>query len=143
MIHTKVEFRAIQSLKSIDYRAVGRLRKLLLGFRPSVINVHDYASIPYAMAANWLSDRVPLTFTAHGLLYEGFEHLRRRYRFFSKGFAGITAVSDAVAKRHNEYLGWSKPIEIIGNGVPVISRDENLRSGVRAELGIGTNDFFF
>ena len=51
---TGVQFEALRSLTSKDIPALWRLRTLLQRFCPSVINVHDYASVPYAMAANWL-----------------------------------------------------------------------------------------
>ena len=140
---TGVHFKALHSLASKDISALWRLRTLLRRFCPSVINVHDYASAPYAVAANWFAYRVPILFTAHGLLYQGFDGLRRRYRFFSRFFTRLTAVSEKVAERHKEYLSWSGHVPIICNGVPAIQRNTRLRDAVRAELRIRPDVLLF
>jgi len=140
---TGVHFEALRSLASKDISALWRLRALLWKFRPSVIHVHDYASTPYAVAANWFAYRAPILFTAHGLLYEGFDGLRRRYRFFSRFFKRLTAVSETVAERHKEYLSWSAQVHVIRNGVPAIQRNTQFRDAVRAELGIRPDVLLF
>ena len=140
---TGVHFEALYSLASKDISALWRLRTLLRRFCPSVINVHDYASAPYAVAANWLAYRVPILFTAHGLLYEGFDQLRRRYQFFSRFFSRLTAVSEKVAERHKEYLSWSGQVPITCNGVPAIQCNALLRNAVRAELGLRPEALLF
>lgn len=140
---TGVHFEALRSLASKDISALWRLRILLRRFCPSVINVHDYVSTPYAVAANWLAHREPILFTAHGLLYEGFDKLRRRYRFFSRFFTRLTAVSETVADRHKAYLSWSGHVSVIRNGVPAIQRNARLCDAVRAELGIRPDVLLF
>ena len=140
---TGVHFKALRSLAGKDISALWRLRTLLRRFCPSVINVHDYASTPYAVAVNWFAYRSPILFTAHGLLYEGFDGLRKRYRFFSGFFSRLTAVSEKVAERHKEYLSWSGHVHVIRNGVPAIQRNTQLRDAVRAELGIRPDVLLF
>jgi len=140
---TGVHFEALYSLASKDISALWRLRTLLWRFCPSVINVHDYASTPYVVTANWLAYRAPILFTAHGLLYEGFDGLRCRYRFFSRFFTRLTAVSETVADRHKAYLSWSAQVPVIRNGVPAIQRNERFRDAVRAELGIRPDALLF
>ena len=140
---TGVHFEALRSLAGKDISALWRLRTLLRRFCPSVINVHDYVSTPYAVVANWLAYRAPILFTAHGLLYEGFDGLRRRYRFFSRFFKRLTAVSETVAERHKEYLSWSAQVHVIRNGVPAIQRNTQFRDAVRAELGIRPDVLLF
>jgi len=95
------------------------------------------------VAANWLAYNTPILFTAHGLLYEGFNKLRRRYRFFSRFFSRLTAVSEAVADRHKVYLNWPSHVSVIRNGVPAIQRKKQLRYAVRAELGIKPDTLLF
>jgi glycosyltransferase involved in cell wall biosynthesis len=138
-----VQLEALRSLASKDISALWRLRALLWKFRPSVINVHDYASATYVVAANWLAYRTPILLTAHGLLYDGFDGLRRRYRFFSRFFTRLTAVSETVAERHKEYLSWSGHVPVIRNGVPAIHRNALLRNAVRAELGLSSETLLF
>lgn len=140
---TGVRFEALRSLSSRDLGAVWRLRSLLREFRPDVVNVHDYASTPYVVCANWLAQRVPIQFTAHGELYEGFAALRRRCRFFGRAFSLLSAVSEEIAECHREYLGWSGPGAVIRNGVPAVERDPLLRETVRLELGCGPDDVLF
>ena len=126
---------SLESHGGKDLSAVWKLRKELLAFQPSVINLHDYASLPYVALANLLAGRRPVAFTAHGLLYEGFENLQKRLRFFSRFLKSISAVSDKVAKRHAEYLLWDKPVPVIANGVPTVAVDHQKRQRVRFELG--------
>jgi glycosyltransferase involved in cell wall biosynthesis len=138
-----VQLEALRSLAPNDLWAVWRLRTLLRRFGPSVINIHDYTSTPYAVSANWLASRAPIVFTAHGELYEGFDGLRKRYRFFSKSFSHLTAVSNEIFQCHKKYLDWSGSAAIIRNGVPAIRRNARLRDAVRTELGCRSDDFLF
>ena len=132
---TGVRLIALESHGGKDLLSLWKLRNELKQFRPSVVNLHDYSSLPYVALANVLAVRCPLVFTAHGLLYAGFETLKRRHRFFSRFLTSISAVSEQVAKRHKEYLNWQKPVQIIANGVPQHNCDQSSRSRVRDELG--------
>jgi L-malate glycosyltransferase len=123
--------------------ALWRLRKELSRFQATVINLHDYASLPYAALANLFAGSRPLVFTAHGLLYVGFETLQKRLRFFSRFLADISAVSEEVAKRHQAYLDWNKPIQIIANAVPAVPVNDESRRQVRAELGCSDDTHLF
>ncbi|MHB8957678.1 MAG: glycosyltransferase family 4 protein, partial [Pirellulaceae bacterium] len=76
-----IQLVALESTQGYDIAALITLIRTLRDFRPSAIHVHDYSSLPYMVVANSLGRRCPLIFTAHGLLYEGFEGLRRRHRF--------------------------------------------------------------
>lgn len=143
IIESEKLVRAIESHASKDFRAVWKLKEIFQDFKPTIINIHDYSSLPYAVLANLFFFKVPLIFTAHGMLYEGFEKLQRRYRFFSKFLSGFSAVSDAVANRHRNYLSWRKYIRVIPNGVPEIERNDTLRNQIRHELGIENHDIFF
>jgi len=140
---TGVRIIALESNNGKDFSALWKLRKELKQFRPSVINLHDYTSLPYAALANFLALRCPLTFSAHGLLYQGFESLQRRNSFFSRFLTSFSAVSDKVAKRHREYLNWSKSIQIIANGVPPICCNQEQRNQVRDELGCESGTHLF
>ncbi len=135
----KIDVTALNSQKGRDIKAVWNLAVLLKEFRPSIINVHDYSSLPYVVLSNWLSTRTPVIFTAHGLLYEGFENLRTRYRLFSWGVREITAVSEKVAERHRNYLNWKKQIKIIPNGVPYITPTPGIRTKIRKTLDTEDN----
>ena len=134
---------AIHSSRGKDLRGLVRLVRLLRKFRPDVINVHDYSSLPYAALARSLGWRSPIVFTAHGLLYEGFENLRRRNRLFSRWLSELVAVSEPVRQRHTGYLGWKGKTHVIPNGVPDIVRNDADRHAVRGELGIGQDEFVF
>lgn len=138
-----VNVTALHSFSGKDIPAVWKLGRILRAFAPSVINVHDYASTPYAVLATRLFLRIPVLFTAHGLLYQGFEPLQRRYRLFSKFFSGISAVSDAVGDRHTQYLNWKKQVSIIPNGVPECEKDPRLRENIRYELRVKKGDILF
>jgi glycosyltransferase involved in cell wall biosynthesis len=108
-----------------------------------VVNVHDYASLPYVALANVIGGRRPIVFTAHGLLYEGFESLRVRHRLAARCLSGLTAVTEAVGQRHREYLNWSTSISVLPNGVETLKRSEGARERLRKELGISPDCFVF
>jgi len=133
----------INSTGSADVSGLYRLISALRSFEPSVVHLHDYSSLPYAAVANFFAGRNPLLFTAHGLLYEGFEPLQKRLRFFSRFLTSISAVSSKVAQRHKMYLAWKKEIPVISNGVPEVSIDPQNRCLVREELGIDEDTFLF
>lgn len=140
---TFVKVVALESHSGKDLRALWRLRKELIYFSPNVINVHDYASLPYVIGANLLGKRVPVLFSAHGLLYEGFEPLQRRNRFFARGITAFSAVSEKVTNRHQQYLGLEKRFSIIANGVPQTVASKAIRQSVRTELNCAPEDFLF
>ena len=135
LIEKKIPLVPLESYGSKDLSAIFRLRHELKKFCPTVINLHDYASLPYAALANLLAGRCPLLFTAHGLLYEGFAPLQKRNRFFSYFFKSLSAVSDRVSARHRDYLDWEKSIPVIANGVPEVVVCTEKRKLVRKELG--------
>lgn len=143
LIKENIPILSLESHGSRDLSAIFRLRRELKKFRPSVINLHDYASLPYVALANLLADRRPLLFTAHGLLYEGFSSLQKRNRLFSFFLKGLSAVSDKVAARHRDYLGWKKPIPVIPNGVPEVVVSDDKRKLVRDELGCSESTHLF
>jgi len=132
----------LESHAGRDLRALWGLRRELRRSGPDIVHLHDYASLPYAALANLCGGR-KLVFTAHGLLYDGFEPLRKRLRFFSRFLDGISAVSEKVAERHREYLGWRGPIDIIPNGVPEAPPDADARRRVRSELGCADETHLF
>jgi L-malate glycosyltransferase len=134
---------SMESHGSKDIASLWRLIRELKRFRPAVINLHDYASLPYAALANLFAGNRPLVFTAHGLLYEGFEPLQKPLRLFSRFLNAVSAVSEKVAKRHQEYLAWSKPIQIIVNGVSEVPVDDESRRRIRGELGCTDDTHLF
>jgi glycosyltransferase involved in cell wall biosynthesis len=133
----------LESHSGRDLRALWRLRRELRRSGADIVHLHDYASLPYAALANLCAGRRRLVFTAHGLLYEGFEPLRKRLRFFSRFLDGVSAVSEKVAERHREFLGWNRPIPVIANGVPAAAADEGARQRVRGELGCSGEKHLF
>lgn len=141
--NSRVKVKAINSYSGKDVKSIWTLGQLLKEFKPSVINIHDYSSAPYVVMASKLFWSTPLLFTGHGLLYQGFDSLKKRYRFFSKFFSGVSAVSEAVAKRHQEFLNWKKSVQVISNGVPGFKKNEMRRTKVRSELGLGKADILF
>jgi len=138
----KIFFKSIGSYKSLDLKAVFVLGNYLKKFKPDIISIHDYSSLPYAIIASMLFLRVPVVFTGHGLLYEGFDNLKNRCRFFSRFLSGFSAVSCEVAQRHKKFLNGKKNIEIIPNGVPLTKNCKSLED-TRKELLVNQNEIFF
>lgn len=143
LLDKRVRFEALASVTAMDIMAVWRMRNVLRSFGPTVINIHDYTSTPYLVAGNWIGQRKPIVFTAHGELYEGFDHLRGRMRFFSKGFSHLTGVSAAIVECHKRFLEWSGSSSVIRNGVPAMQLDKAAGCAVRDELGLADGEFFF
>ena len=143
LIQENIRIITLESHSGKDIYALLRLRTELKKFRATVINLHDYSSLPYVVLANFLAGRRPVTFTAHGLLYEGFDLLQKRLRFFARFLTAICAVSNKVATRHREYLGWKKSVQVIANGVPEVIVDNEKRQKVRAELGCPDDTHLF
>lgn len=138
-----IAVRAFDSTRGYDVATLFKLNRTLRGFGPSVIHVHDYSSLPYVALANILGVRRPLVFTAHGLLYEGFEHLQARYRFFARGIDTLAAVSPQVRDRHIGYLNWQGATALVPNGVPDIVNHADAGPQVRQELGVSPDAFVF
>ena len=107
---------ALESMRGYDLRGLSRLAGFLYKFRPTVVNVHDYSSLPYAVLGRFARPGCPVVFTAHGLLYEGADRRRRRYRLASRGIRAMTAVSEQVRDRHASYLNWHGPSFVVPNG---------------------------
>ncbi len=143
LLEQDVSVVALNSTSGKDIKALYRLWQQLKQFRPTHIHLHDYASLPYAALANLFAGRNPLLFTAHGLLYEGFEPLKKRLRFFSRFLTAASAVSEKVAQRHRDYLGWKKEITVIGNGVPPVGVSDEQRRCMRQELGCADDTCLF
>lgn len=138
-----IRVEAIGSTRSYDAQGLLRLTDHLRRFAPDIINVHDYSSLPYAAVAGLSRRRCPIIFTAHGLLYQGFDGRERRYRFFSKRLAAVTAVSPEVCRRHQEFLNWRGPTHIVPNGVPAVKASPTIRQQVREEFGVDGSEFVF
>jgi len=139
--HLRVE--ALNSFAGYDFQAIRRLADLLRGFRPCVINIHDRGSLPYAVLANLVSGRRPVVFTGHGLVYNAAREPVLRQRLAMRGVTAMTAVSQKVADRHAELFLWPKPIHVIPNGVPEVTRCSRLRQAVRNELELPDTRFVF
>jgi glycosyltransferase involved in cell wall biosynthesis len=133
---------ALNSQGSWDCATIARLSKLLKGFRPDVINVHDRHSVPYAFLAAGFGWRYPLVVTCHGLLMQDAEG-RWPERLAMRGVRVVTAVSDQTIREYSAMVGWSGPVEIIVNGVDAVARDPVLRTQVRKEIGLSDDEFVF
>ena len=131
-----VQVEAIRSSRRWDLAAVWRLAKLFRRFKPDLINVHDRSSLPYVFLANQMSAKCPIVFSCHGLLFQ--EKNRSRYleQLAIRNVRVVSAVSEQVASEYSKLLRWNKKVEIIPNGVPPISRHPNLRSILRAKMGL-------
>lgn len=138
-----VAVEALGSRWGWDFVAIGRLARLLRGFRPDIINVHDRASLPYAFAANRVSVRAPLVVSCHGLLFQDSSHPRRVERLAMRDVRRVTAVSAQAAREYARLLAWSDPVDIVLNGVPMVPREPDLGRAVRDELGLPPRMFVF
>lgn len=143
LVKVGVSVIALNSTRSYDFEALFRLARILRQWQPSIINVHDYASLPYTVLASFLCSKCPIVFTAHGLLYEEFENHRWRHRLASLKVSALTAVTQEVAERHRKYLAWTRSISITPNGVPDIPCNSDERKRIREELRISSETFVF
>lgn len=133
----------IGSARGYDLAGLVRLARALQEVRPDVINVHDLPSLPYVVAANGLSVRRPLVFTAHGLLFQEIDKPRLRVRLAARWLAAVTAVSDEAGRRHAQYMAWRRRVDVIPNGVPIVDLSDRRRQDVREALGVAPETFVF
>jgi len=143
LIDSQFEIISIGSEKSYDLLSLFKLRDVLKKFNPDVISLHSYHVLPYTVVAKLFNLKCDIVFTAHGLLYSGFETKKWINRFFSLFISKLTSVSDDVALRHREYLSWKKPIYTIENGSKVIKIDPLSGLSIRKEFGIPNDSFVF
>ena len=134
---------ALESMRGYDVPAIGRCTGILRRIGPSVINVHDRSSLPYAVLANRAAGHRPVVFSCHGLLVQAHSAPRLIARAAMRDVQVVTAVSDATAQEYSLLLDWSKDVRIIPNGVPLASPASSQRQMLRAELGLTDGHFVF
>lgn len=143
LIDAGVNVISLDSARGYDLRAVLRLRTILQRFQPTVINIHDRASLPYVCLAKMLGVRAPIVMSVHGFLFYDQGTRPLRYRLASKCVAVLTAESEKVASRYAAHLSWFKPVTIIPNGVPEVKLSMEHRRRARLRLGVDDDTFVF
>ena len=133
---------ALESMRGYDLGCILALRHKVKEFRPDVINVHDRVSMFYVAAALKFARKIPVVFSAHGLLLQD-EKPQWRTRRAARALSAVTAVAQASADEYARLLGWRHEITVINNGVQPVDRDDSGRSKARRELGIAEGTFVF
>lgn len=132
----------ISSNKKYDIAALFRLYKLLKSYRPDVLSLHSMHALPYVAIISILLNK-KIIFTAHGLLYKGFERKKRIYRFFSRFIDVYTSVSSRASEVHRDFMCWGKKIFVIENGSKKINKTEDGRRSIRYKYNIMPDTFLY
>ena len=148
----RAEGTAVRTLgmrRNTQLSAVLRLRRIIRAGRYDVVHAHLYRSQVYGRSAAWLAGTPVIVSTEHSI---GETHLERRRMtppvqalyLATELFSDMTiAVSAAVRDRMTRWGVRARKLTVIPNGVDLdrVAFDADGRARVRAELGIGTDDY--
>lgn len=130
----------------VDWRMTFRLSRFLRREGVDLIHAHQYTPFFYALAARLLYRRPPILFTEHGRSYPDFPRRKRMIanRLLLQRRDRVIGVGEAVRQAliHNEGIP-AKRVEVVYNGIDVaaFANGKPNRAAVRAELGLGADDF--
>ena len=130
----------------VDQRVARRLRRVLHRERVDLIHAHQYGPLFYASLARLPSGRPPIVMTEHGTSYRAPRRLRHAMvdRLLLRRRDRIYGVGREVARALVEVDGFpDRSVGVILNGVdlsPYVDCRRD-RSAVRAEIGLGADDF--
>jgi glycosyltransferase involved in cell wall biosynthesis len=141
--------RALDMQKNTQLSAFLRLRRIIRAGRYDVVHAHLYRSQIYGRPAAWLAGTPVVVSTEHSI---GETHLERRRMTLpvqalylaTELFSDMTiAVSTTVRDRMNNWGVRARKLTVIPNGVDLdrVAFDRAGRTRVRAELGIGADDY--
>lgn len=141
--------RDVGMTRNTQLGALLRLRRLIRDGGYDVVHAHLYRSQVYGRTAAWLAGTQVVLSTEHSI---GETHLERRRMTFgvralylaTERLSDTTiAVSQTVAGRLEKWGVRRRRITIIPNGVDLgrVAFDPDARNRVRAEFGIGPDDY--
>lgn len=140
---------AVESLgrrSGLDWRCPLRLAARMRHHRIDLIQAHQYTPFFYAMAARLRYRRPPVIFTEHGRHFPDFPRRKRKLanRLLMEKRDRVIAVGPSVKQALIDYEGIpGYRIEVIVNGIDTgrYVSTTGLRDEIRAELGLGAEDF--
>jgi len=144
-----IPIRVLHRRPGIDWKCAFRLAAFLREQRVQLVHAHQYTPFFQALLARLAYRRPPIVFTEHGRHYPDTRSSRRVAfnRALLRGDDRLIAVGESVrnALVLNEGLPEERT-ETIYNGVPLqrflsVRSDESLRSEVRKELGVFSDDY--
>jgi glycosyltransferase involved in cell wall biosynthesis len=141
--------RTLNMRRNTQLSAMLRLRRIIRAGRYDVVHTHLYRSQIYGRPAAWLAGTPVIVSTEHSI---GETHLERRRMTLpvqvlylaTELFSDMTiAVSAAVRDRMTRWGIRPRKLMVIPNGVDLdrVAFDPAGRARVRAELGIGAEDY--
>jgi glycosyltransferase involved in cell wall biosynthesis len=123
-----------QLRRAIDPACVAGLAEMFRDRRVDLAHSHEFTMAVYGAAAARRTG-IPHLITMHGGRGASARWRRRvALRWASRASGGVVAVSGPTRNELQRFLGTSRRIEVVANGVP---RREGNRERFRRELGIG------
>ncbi len=130
----------------VDWRCSRGLARLLRRERVDVVHAHQYAPFFYSLAARLLRRRPSVLFTEHGRAHPDRPSRKRLVanRLLLRRGDRVVGVGEAVRRALIANEGFpARRVEVIYNGIDLtpFERPAPDRAGVRAEMGVGPDDF--
>ena len=130
----------------IDWAVSKRIRRAQRRYGIDLYHAHQYTPFFYAAWSRWFNNRPCILFTEHGRHYPDYRRPKRVIvnRFLIRRHDRVTAVGHFVKQALVSHEGIAPGrIEVIHNGIDPQkfsnARNEQDRSAIRAELGIGSD----
>ena len=144
-----VRVRDLGMTRNTQLSALLKLRRLIRDGGYDVVHAHLYRSQIYGRPAAWLAGTPVVVSTEHSI---GETHLERRrmtsgvralYLASERMSGGTIAVSRTVRDRLENWGVRADRISVIPNGVDLdrVAFDKQARDEVRAEFGLGSDDY--
>jgi glycosyltransferase involved in cell wall biosynthesis len=141
--------RSLRMRSNTQLSALLRLHRIIRAGQYDVVHAHLYRSQVYARPAAWLAGTPAVVSTEHSI---GETHLERRpmtrgvqaLYLGTELFSDVTiAVSATVRERLTKWGIRARKLTVIPNGVDLdrVAYDSEGRDRVRAELGIGADEY--
>ncbi len=135
--------------RNTQLSALPALRRIIASGGYDVVHCHLYRSQIYGRPAAWLAGTPVIVTTEHSI---GETHLERRemtagvralYLATERMSDATIAVSETVRERMTKWGVKNSRIEVIPNGVDLgrVAFDASARARIRAEFGIGTDEY--
>lgn len=133
---------ALNRREGFDLPLIRRLAKVFKEHKVSIAHLHGYSPFLYGGIAAKLA-RIPSVYTEHATCYQGKPSGKRRLanRVLQHWPDQVTVCSESIRQFLTEAEGFTRPIDLVPNGLKAVEPEIETRQRVRAELGIPDDAF--